>query len=382
MATQYLQTIEDFDLAYGGSPWGGMVHTWLTKDDPLLSTTSGNYQTRYAAYVWWQLNAEPNIFSIQDRSEWPQESGWRVLRDVPATKAYRVAENAVIPETLKPVYDIISQKPQTAYTAFDLSEIAGILSRGQEALAFDQLRQDMAKMHGLGIAEQLFARADSAPYTNGFTSIDVIVGSNSRLASLTAAATNKQDVYGIDRDAGAGWTDAEVLHNSAVPRPLSLDLIDSLDRAVSENTGSYSSDGVVWVTGYATHEKWGRLLQAQQRFNEANFTTKNFKSVSTVAGTDAGYRLATYNQKPIIVSQHAPKNQAADDATSVPGIWRLDLNYLKLHLALPTVYREAGVNTAQEILLGRFGTEAGFRTVGDEICSFFAAQGSLLDLAL
>ncbi|MCJ2530821.1 MAG: hypothetical protein LN413_00670, partial [Candidatus Thermoplasmatota archaeon] len=304
MPTQYIYTIEDMDLAYGGSPWGSMVYDFLSKaDDPLLSTTAGNYQVRYGAFVWWQLNAEANIFAVQRKEPWPAESGWRVLRAHPSVKGYRSAENATLPDTLKPTYDIISQKPQTIYTPFDMSEIAAILSRGNEAIGFEQLRNDMAKEHALFASENLFAEADDGAYTDGFTSIDVIVGSNSGLAALTAVTTDKYDVYGVDRDAGAGWTDAVVDHNSGTLRPLSLDLIDGLERQVAEKTGDWSAEGKVWVTGYQTFERWGRLLQPLQRFNDAMFTTADFQGVRTVPGREGGFRLHMYNGKPIIISQ-------------------------------------------------------------------------------
>ncbi|MEE9593251.1 MAG: hypothetical protein V3W28_06705, partial [Thermoplasmata archaeon] len=201
------------------------------------------------------------------------------------------------------------------------------------------------------------------------------------LAALTAAATDKYDVYGVDRDAGAGWTDAVVDHNSGVLRPMSLDLIDGLERQVAEKTGDWSAEGKVWVTGYQTFERWGRLLQPLQRFNDAMFTTADFQGVRTVPGREGGFRLHMYNGKPIIISQVTPEGLIANRATAIPQIFLLDTRYLALAVALPTVYREAGVSTGQEILLGRFGTEAGFRTVGDEICYFFAAQGKLTDIS-
>lgn len=382
MPVKYIHTIEDMDAVYGGSPWGKLVYDYLTKaDDPLLSTTAGNYQVRYGAFVWWQLNAEANIFGVQRKEPWPGESGWRVMRAFPATKAVRIAENATLPDTVKVTYDIVSQKPQTAYTPFDMSEIAAILSRGNEAIGFEQLRNDMGKTHALGVSEQLFAEADDGPYTDGFTSIDAIVGSNSGLAALTAATTDKYDVFGLDRDAGAAWHDAQVDHNSGVLRPLSLDLIDTLEREVAENTGDWSPEGKVWVTGHDTFERWARLLQPLQRFQDAMFTTADFNGIRTVPGREGGFRLHMYNGKPILVSQHAPEGLIANRATALDQIFLLDTRYLFMAVAVPTVYREAGVSTGQEILLGRFGTEAGYKTVGDELCMFFKAQGKLVDIS-
>lgn len=388
MTTKYIYTVEDFDLAYGGSPWGAMVYNYLAKaDDPLLSTTSGNYQVRYAAYVWWQLNAEPNIFAVQRKEAWPGESGWRVLRAHPSSKGARLAENALVPDTVKPTYDLVSQRPQTIVTPYDMSEIAAILSKGNEAIGFEQLRMDMAKEHALFASERLFARADSGgestgfSYVTGFTSIDTIVGSNSALAALTATATNKYDVFGLDRDAGATWTDAYVGHNSGNLRNLSLDLVDDMEQQVALNTGDWSAEGKVFVCGYDTFKRFARILQPLQRFNEAVFTTADFNGVRSVPGREGGFRLAKYNEKPIIISQHAPKGKTGNDASAITNMYLLDTRFLFLSIALPTIYREAGVSTGQEILLGRFGTEAMFRTVGDEICTFFAAQGKITDLS-
>lgn len=379
----YIYTLEDMEAAYGGGGWGSMVYDRLMKaDDPMLSTTSGNYQVRYGAYVWWQLNAEANPFAVQRKEPWPGESGWRVLRAHAATKAYRVLENATIPDTVKPTYDVVSQKPQTIYTPFDMSEVDQILARGQESIAFEQFRQDMAKTHALGASEILFARADSGPYTTGgFTSIDVIIGSNSGLAALTAATTDKYDPYGINRDAGAGWSDAVVSHNSGTLRTLSLDLVDNLDRQVVDNTGDYAAEGVVWVSSPTTIDRWGRLLQPLQRFGDAVFSTAEFNGIKSAPGREGGFQLDIYNRKPILPAQATPKGKVANDASAIHNIMRIDTRFMWLAVALPTVYREAGASTGQEILLGRFGTEAGFRTVGDELCGFFGAQGKITDIS-
>ncbi len=114
----YLRTIEDMERLYygagaGNNAWAYSGTDLLKADSPLMSTTSGTYQAIFGRKVWSQLNQEFNAFSIMPKKPW-EKSGWRVVTGKPdASKGGGVPENATLPETSKPTFLHVNDKPRT-----------------------------------------------------------------------------------------------------------------------------------------------------------------------------------------------------------------------------------------------------------------------------
>ena len=62
-------------------------------------------------------------------------------------------------------------------------------------------------------------------------------------------------------------------------------------------------------------------------------------------------------------------------------IYYFDTDYLWFQTAIPTQYFESGIETGDPFAINRLGQEGLYRTMGELLCSFFGAQGSIRDLS-
>ena len=109
----YLRTIDDFARVYGGMEWAQQI---FKADDPMLTTTTGVYAPHYGAKIWAQLNMEYNLFAILPKFPWGPEDGWTVISAFPSTKVFGVAENGAIPDSVKPEFVKLYEKPKAEIT--------------------------------------------------------------------------------------------------------------------------------------------------------------------------------------------------------------------------------------------------------------------------
>ena len=374
--------MSDFTNAYGGAEWGGLAYQHIFKaDDPLLNATGGNYATHYGPKVWVQLNFEQNVVGILPKRPYGPENGWRVMSANPTNMVYGVAEDGVIPDTCKPTFVQVFSHPKTMATTFSSSEIEILTAQRNQAITWKDMVNLMGEVHRKGINHFLM-RGTGTLAGLMCESVDRVVSANSELTCATdvegsGIAANDLDIYGIDRDAGASWADATVLANADVVRPLTLALIYQLERTVATRSGIWDEQSQVWLTGYDTFAAISNLLQAQQRFMEAGpFKVEAFSGIKTVAGRDGGFRIMSFNGKPIIVSA-----DVCNKATHLSPIYLLNTRFLEMWVNVPTVYQEIGVMTGNELAYGKLGQEGMYKTIFELICTGFFAQGKLRDLA-
>jgi hypothetical protein len=378
MARDYVRTITDMErYYYGAGNAMGYSYTGselLKADSPMLSTTGGTYQAIYGRKVWSQLNQEFNAFSILPKKPWDR-SGWRVITGRPNAGVVHggVAENATLPETVKPTFQHIAAKPKTIAHTFDMSETAIFLADKDDGMGDIRsvLKEEMGKHHAEMVNKMLLVDTDS-PVGNNFESLDRITASDSTMGQdtnwVTAAAD--LDIYSIDRSANS-WSDAETnLGTAGADRVLSLDQIDDLFQKIWVRGGNPK----VMLTGYDTLMRLQQLLQSQQRFMEEKRVTPTYNGVKGVPGMEAGFIVATYNGVPIIPTKDM------DDDGNLSKIYYLDTDYLHFSTAIPTQYFESGIETGDPFAINRLGQEGLYRTMGEVWTTFFGAQGSIRNL--
>jgi hypothetical protein len=378
MARDYVRTITDMErYYYGAGNAMGYSYTGselLKADSPMLSTTGGTYQAIYGRKVWSQLNQEFNAFSILPKKPWDR-SGWRVITGRPNAGVVHggVAENATLPDTVKPTFQHIAAKPKTIAHTFDMSETAIFLADKDDGMGDIRsvLKEEMGKHHAEMVNKMLLVDTDS-PVGNNFESLDRITASDSTMGQdtnwVTAAAD--LDIYSIDRSANS-WSDAETnLGTAGADRVLSLDQIDDLFQKIWVRGGNPK----VMLTGYDTLMRLQQLLQSQQRFMEEKRVTPTYNGVKGVPGMEAGFIVATYNGVPIIPTKDM------DDDGNLSKIYYLDTDYLHFSTAIPTQYFESGIETGDPFAINRLGQEGLYRTMGEVWTTFFGAQGSIRNL--
>jgi len=377
MARDYVRTITDMErYYYGAGNAMGYSYTGselLKADSPMLSTTAGTYQAIYGRKVWSQLNQEFNAFSILPKRPWDR-SGWRVITDKPNAGVVHggVAENAILPDTVKPTFQHIAAKPKTIAHTFDMSETAIFLADRDDGLGDIRavLKEEMGKHHAEMVNKMLLTDADTVA-GNNFESLDRVTASDAAMnTSVHVNTAADLDIYSIDRSANT-WSDAEVnCDSSGNDRTLSLDQLDTLFQQIWERGGNPK----VMLTGYDTLMRLQQLLQSQQRFMEEKRVTPTYNGVKGVPGMEAGFIVATYNGVPIIPTKDM------DDDGNLSKIYYLDTDYLYFSTAIPTQYFESGIETGDPFAINRLGQEGLYRTMGEIWTTFFGAQGSIRDL--
>ena len=377
MARNYVRTITDMERYYYGAG-NSMGYSYsgselLKADAPMLSSTAGTYNAIYGRKVWSQMNQEFNAFSILPKRPWDR-SGWRVLTDKPNSGAVHggVAENATLPDTVKPTFQHVAAKPKTVVHTFDMSETAIFLADKDDGMGDIRsvLKEEMGKHHA-EMTNKMLLRDVSTVAGNNFESLDrVTIGDTSVMtAGGTHYDNHDEDIYSIDRSANS-WSYAEAnAHTSATDRVLSLDQLDDLFQKIWVRGGNPK----VILTGYDTLMRLQQLLQSQQRFMEEKRVTPTYNGVKGVPGMEAGFVVATYNGVPII-----PSKDVASDTIS--RMYFLDTDYMYFSTAIPTQYYESGIETGDPFAINRLGQEGMYRTMGELWTTFFGGQGSIRDL--
>ena len=378
MARNYIRTVTDMERYYYGAG-NSMGYSYsgselLKADAPMLSSTGGTYNAIYGRKVWSQMNQEFNAFSILPKRPWDR-SGWRVLTDKPNSGAVHggVAENATLPDTVKPTFQHVAAKPKTVVHTFDMSETAIFLADKDDGMGDIRsvLKEEMGKHHAEMTNKMLLLDVDTKA-DNGFESIDrVTTGDSTGMTAGTHYTAGREDIYSINRDGSANsWSYAEVnADTGATDRVLSLDQLDDLFQKVWVRGGNPK----VMLTGYDTLMRLQQLLQSQQRFMEEKRVTPTYNGVKGVPGMEAGFVVATYNGVPIIPS----KDVKAD---TISRMYFLDTDYMYFSTAIPTQYYESGIETGDPFAINRLGQEGMYRTMGELWTTFFGGQGSIRDL--
>ena len=383
MARDYVRTITDMERYYYGAG-NAMGYSYsgselLKADAPMLSTTGGTYQAIYGRKVWSQLNQEFNAFSILPKKPWDR-SGWRVITAKPNSGVVHggVAENATLPETVKPTFQHIAAKPKTIAHTFDMSEVAVFLADKDDGLgdARAVMKMEMAKHHAEHINVMLLQDLDTAA-GNNYESLDRCLSSafveTASFGDVSAITDHNQ--YNITRSTGSTrqWYDSNVDAGAAgVERALSLNVMDGMFRSVWERGGQPK----VILTGYDTLEKIQQLLQPQQRFTEMKRVVPGVNGVKGVPGMEAGFVVATYNGVPLI-----PSKDVHAESGGLSRMYYIDSDYLYFSTAKPTLYHESGIETGDPFGINRLGQMGMFHTMGELWQLFYGAHGKVRDLS-
>jgi hypothetical protein len=329
------------------------------------------------------MNLAANTFGVIPKKPWLR-SGWRVITGrASATVTGGLAENATLPDTIKPTFAQISTKPRQVAHTFNTSEIMQFLGTVDDSLddVMSLMREYMAKEHAEHINKMMNADPDTIGNPaitggNNVLSVDTIVASYAEHANATDASengvfsTNAHDIYGLDRHTGATYADSYVNYATS-DRALTLTLIDSLFQNVWSNGGNPK----VMTTGYDTLMKIQQLLQTQQRWVETTKITPGVNGIQGVPGVAAGFIVATYNQVPII-----PDKDALVDLGASSRVYLLDTDYLWFETAKPTQYFETGMLSGDPFGINYLGQEGLYRTMGELKVMFPKAQAKLRDI--
>ena len=350
---------------------------------PVLSSTTGVFNAIFGAVAFSQINDEANVFGLLPKRPW-EKSGWRVITtDAGSTAGGGLAENATLPDTIKPTFKEIEATVKQVAHSFDVSFIQeGLVNKsGDDALGdMEFLRGYFAVLHAKRINEMLLVDADTLA-GNNFESVDRVTFSAAAQSALSYTAGD-DDIYNIDRGANS-WADAVVDHNSGTDRFVDDDLMrDTL--ATLENNGAKTN---LVITGNDTKWRIFGLYENQVRYpgvlKADQLVQIGINGVTTDEGITAGIRVATVFGIPLFAAQAVTKDTISriymldttdNDESGVPRLF--------IALLYPTLYFESGMSAANPdpFAINRLGTQGIYYTAGELICTFFKVQGSIRDL--
>lgn len=367
----------------------GPGQRYLSKDDTsylfskadadVTTSTTGVYNAIYGADVWVQANHEANAFGVLPKYA-AKKSGWRVTTAEAGSAADGgISETAAIPDTTKPTFLEVSTKPKVVAHTFGVSEMQSALAESGDDTTGDMnaMRKYFGSIHRLRMNQMLLRDVDSTA-GDRIESIDRVVSANSEVSLITA---NDADIYGIDRDAAAGWSDAYVdAGSSGTDRDLTADhLLNALD-----NTREAGANSTFWMTGTDTYAAIQALFEPQVRYTnplkEGSFQM-GVNGIQTDKGIGIGMTFAMLYGLPLIVSKDVVKD-------TISRIYLLDTSEaegfgaprLGLRMNKPTQYFETGISQGNPFAIDKFADQGVYRTMGELICYRFGVQGKIRDL--
>ena len=155
MGVAILKTIGDFQRAYGPK-WGDLAYKAVFKaDDPLLTSSGGNYATHYGAGLWAQMNQEYNFYSILPKVPWGgpnKEDGWRVITAFPQDLVLPVGEDGGIPDDVMASFAKLYTTPVDLITPFSESLRAYSVGNRGQGITWRDVVEYMTTTHKKGLS--------------------------------------------------------------------------------------------------------------------------------------------------------------------------------------------------------------------------------------
>jgi len=290
-------------------------------DAPVLSSTTGFWNTVYGASVLQQLNTSSSLFNLLPKFPY-QRGGYRAQTTRFKDSGIGVAENAAIPDSVKPTQAAVAVPIKEHALVIEYSERMRLLANTKDDVGFDVAAT-------LERAKQSFAYAIDADLNTDVTtlassnieSIDRVVSSYAEVTNCSDLTAGDADIYTMDRDAAATWYDAYVSHNSGTARELTDGIVrDLISNSVSAGANPSTQ---VWYSGVDTYNKLLSLYESQIRYASAAFTPKTNVNSGEAGGINYGQEMATLYGRPVFVN---PTSKVATNGT-IANLYLLDVGH-------------------------------------------------------
>lgn len=357
-------TIQDMVSAFYGPRGSEFVANAVQKADaPILSSTTGFYNRVFGAEAWALLNNQANTFGVIPK-EPLNHTGFRVITARAASLGNGgIAENAALPDTIKPTLATANITLKTVAHNFDMSLVQELLDKGDDdTVGFEFVREYMAGEHAAHINKMLHGDVGTLA-GNNVESIDRVCSSQSEESALLDAGD--ADIYGFDRSASTAF-DAYVDHNSGTDRALTLDMLRTAIDTITENSGERPN---VIVTGFDTGRDIDALFESQTRYLVERVKL-GLNGIESAAGNDTGIAVSAVYGIPVIRDKDVTKD-------TVSRVYFLNTKYLFMGVKMPTAYFESNDFFA----INKLGREGMYLTIGELVCLRLNAQGKIRDLS-
>lgn len=359
-----IKTIQDMKDAFYGDPNSEIAQAVQKADAPVISSTTGVYNRVYGRMTWELLNNLGKTWGVLPKKPM-QNTGFRVITARSSTLGTGgVAENAALPDTVKPTWALGAISLKEIVKTFDMSNRQQLLDDGaDDTIGFDELKEYMAKEFVAHMNKMLLGDVDTVA-GNNIESIDRVCSSQSEESALLDAGD--ADIYGFDRSGSTAY-DAYVSHNSGTDRAISEALMRTAIDTIDENSGELPN---VIITGYDTARDIDALVNTQTRYvTERVSISTGDEGIQTAAGNDVGLRVAAFDAIPIIRDKDVVKDTKS-------RVYFLNTNYIGIEVKAPTMYFES----QNFFETNKLGKEGMYYFAGELVCRRFNAQGKIRDL--
>ena len=341
-------------------------------DAPIATSTTGVYNPLFGPGLWVQVNLQQNLYGVIPKEPY-KKAGYRAVTAASSTSGAGISEGGSVPDAVKATFKEVTVGIKDVAASFQMTSRELALQGKDDVPTWDEARELEAKTFSNRLNRSL-STDNGTLASNNLESIDRVCGSYSEITNCTDGAdaaydTNDLDIYSQDRDAAASWVDAYVSHNSGTDRTLTPALINALDTNVRPYWDGPGIQNKVYVTGYDTLQRWGELLQAQQRFMEVGKASISVNGIQTLPGQETGFDVQKYKGIPVIPDANIQQD-------TISRIYLLDLDYLKIAVNEPIQYFQSRDNK----LLGKFVQEGLFYSQMELACTKFKSQAKLRDL--
>lgn len=331
----------------------------------ILTSTTGAFNPLFSYALITQIAIEANLLNAFPRVAWRTRTlGWRGKTAAAIASGVGAAQGASVPSDIDPTYleitPTIKETLQATGVSIRMREAESIVDAVAENQHVASVLEDIMRAQNADLLAAL-ATVES----DNIEAIRNLLSSNSEGAAKALAANSFDPWLDIDRDAAAGFSDANALHASGTDRDLELNLIDQLQ----ENQEQFwdSQGNKVYATGYDTHRRWSELEDAKERLGSERFQF-GVGGVNTVNGQKAGVQLSTYNTWPIIRDGQMTSETISD-------LMFLDFDHTAIAQLLP-------MQTVSEdnIFITGTNSRTAFYMIMELLMTKFGGQGVLTDL--
>jgi hypothetical protein len=307
--------VEDSYMGAGGA---GAVSMNLAKDAPMVSTTDTNgfFNTQFGASMFRQLNEASVLYGALPQYAYSR-NGFRAQTTRFLDSGAGQAENASLPATIKPTTATVTVGLNENAITAEYSERLRLLATKTKDDAAD-LAQILDRAKGSfirAIDADMNASVAAGTAGNNIESIDRICSSYAEVSNCSITS-GYATIYGLSRDSGATWADAQVDHNSGTTREID----DSIVQNLMQLTHSAGADpkSQFWYTGADTARQLRSLYQNQLRYNspaENNPVGAGVEDGGKASGYNFGVEMGTLFGRPLYV---APTGVPAATGSSTP----------------------------------------------------------------
>lgn len=337
----------------------------LQKAD-LTSADTGAVNAIYSLGVFIQYITKANQAGVLPKETWRRQ-GYRSVITAAKTSGLGIAEAAALGTALEPTYLEVAPTPKEIELVSSYAQRLAVLSQISDAVTVDQNRQVMEKDFFRSLDADLLGSVNTVA-GNNFESVDRVISSFAEIAAHGLAA-GEADIYGVDRDAGASWVDANGLFGAAgADRDVTISLLDSLRTAQEPYWDSL--DHKVYLSNYGQWAKVSQLEAAKQRFGiiDAQFTVGD--GIKTAEGVRAGFKIASYDAIAWV------RDDAVSTTDSAGGaVYLEDLDHIGVAWGRPPEYLESD----DPFQVGHT-VKGVWYAIGELYATHFKAHGKLSDL--